>query len=68
MSHRATPLLCAECGRPVKRIGGGERYTHAGRGPVAACDLDADHAARPSEPTAATPADRGPRQTPEPYE
>jgi hypothetical protein len=68
VSHAAPPLLCAECGRPVKRIGGGERYTHAGRGPVAACDLDANHEARPGEPAAATPADPRERQTPNPYE
>ena len=40
-------LTCAVCGRPVARRGTSDGYGHRSRGVVAACDLDADHAALP---------------------
>jgi hypothetical protein len=40
-------LTCAVCGRPVAPRGASGGYGHRSRGVVAACDLDADHAALP---------------------
>jgi hypothetical protein len=42
----AGTLLCTVCGRRLGR-GRGGAIVHAGRGPVAACDLDSDHVAVP---------------------
>ena len=49
MTQRAIPLglVCARCARRVSWSGRRGRYIHAGGGPVAACDLDAEHAAEP---------------------
>lgn len=41
-------LSCADCGRRLSWDRRRGRFMHAGRGPVAACDLDSDHAARPN--------------------
>lgn len=40
-------LTCAVCGRPVAPRRGAGDYSHRSRGVIAACDLDADHAAVP---------------------
>jgi hypothetical protein len=45
-SQGAATLRCAECGQPVVRRRSGGRFAHRSR-VVAACDLDADHAAVP---------------------
>lgn len=49
MNRRAIPisLVCARCARRVSWSGRRGRYIHAGGGPVAACDLDAEHPAEP---------------------
>jgi cellulose synthase (UDP-forming) len=41
-----TQIACFDCGKRLRRDTSG-RYEHAGLGPVAACDLDADHPALP---------------------
>ena len=47
MSVDESRLTCAACGRPVARRGASGLFAHRSRGAVAACDLDADHAAVP---------------------
>lgn len=46
--------VCAVCGRPIRRRGGTGAWVHRARGPVAACDLDSDHAPTPDLRGAAT--------------
>ncbi len=43
------PLRCGECGEPIKRGRAPGVFVHASR-VIAACDLDADHAAAPDQP------------------
>ena len=43
----AEGLRCEVCGQALRR-GRGGGLVHAGFGPVAACDLDADHAPVPA--------------------
>lgn len=47
--RRSAPqsLVCSRCGRRVSWSGRRGRYVHSGGGPVAACDLDAEHPAEP---------------------
>jgi hypothetical protein len=45
-----TTLVCAVCGEPIKPGAAPGVFVHASR-VVAACDLDADHAARPEGET-----------------
>ena len=55
----APPLRCGECGEPIKPGRAPGVFVHASR-VIAACDLDADHAAAPGRPAGRSGPVRGP--------